>query len=90
MHVLAYPGISTLVLIMQAIMEVETTMILETTTSSHPIMVQWRVEILVAAGTWGDHMVEVLFVSWPAFEPNRVGQALALWGGGREDWYKNS
>lgn len=40
MRVLAYPGISTLVLIMQAIMEVETTMILETTTSSHPIMVQ--------------------------------------------------
>ena len=41
----------------EIIMEVEIIMILEIIISNLLTMVQWRVEILVVAGTWGDHMV---------------------------------
>lgn len=58
---------------MQAIMEVETIMTLETITNNLQITVQWKAEILVAAGTWVDHMVEVLYMSWLALESEWVG-----------------
>ena len=43
-------------------MEVEITMILEIIISNLLTMAQWRVETLVVAGTWEDHMVEETMV----------------------------